>query len=105
MANKLLQQGRDVEWLCDDTTGGALVRVVATDVSLGATVTYVPLYDSVSAILAYSGKALPGTLTSAASWQIMKLVYSAAGDVTGSFANGVSTFNNIWDNRASLTYT
>lgn len=105
MAKKLLQQGKDVEWECDDTNGGASVHIVASDVSLGAAVEYSTNYDTVSAVLAYVGKALPGTLTSVAGWQIKKLVFNSEGDVTTTFADGNSTFDNTWDNRAILTYS
>lgn len=106
MADKLLQQGKDVQWLCDDTTGAALVRIKASDVSLGAAVEYATLYDQNAAgTEAYVGKALPGTLTSAGSWQIKKLVYGSDGDVTTTFADGDALFNNIWDNRAILSYS
>lgn len=96
-------QGRGVKWLADDTNGAALVKVVsAGGVSASDLTTN---YDAVSAVLAYVGKAVPGTVTSAASWQVKKLVFDASGDVTTTFADGDSDFNNVWDNRASLTYS
>lgn len=103
MAKKLLQQGKGVGWLCDEDTGAALVESVGSaGVSDSDLVTN---YDTVSDVLAYVGKALPGTLTSAASWQIKKLVFDAVGDVTMTFADGNANFGSSWDNRASLTYS
>lgn len=58
--------------------------------------------DEVSATVSYIGKATPGAATSAASWQITKL-----DETTGlvlSYADDVTTFTKIWDNRASYTY-
>jgi hypothetical protein len=49
----------------------------------------------------YLGKAAPGTATSASSWQVSR-VTNATGDT--SFGNNSVDFDQIWDNRASLTY-
>jgi hypothetical protein len=61
--------------------------------------------DAATPTLAYLGKALVGSATSAAIWQIQKLVFGADGDVTITWADGNSAFDNIWDDRASLTYS
>lgn len=54
----------------------------------------------------YQGWAEPGTATSAASWRIRKIVTSGSPDDTAiTFADGDRSFNNIWDNRASLSYS
>ena len=47
----------------------------------------------------YVGKALPGSSTSSAVWQIKKVT-----DTVISFADAVSTFNKVWNSRASYTY-
>ncbi len=52
----------------------------------------------------YVGKAPVGSVGSAAVWQIFKMV-EAAGVTTITWADGDTAFNNIWDNRASLTYS
>lgn len=53
----------------------------------------------------YIGKALlPGALSSAAVWQILFL--SVSGNVTsGVLPNGSTAFDQIWNNRASLSYS
>jgi hypothetical protein len=55
--------------------------------------------------VAYMGQATPGTATSAASWRIQKLVFGGDGDVTTTWADGNASFDNVWDDRASLTYS
>lgn len=104
MADKLLQQGKDVQWLCDDQSGAALVKVVpeSAGTSSGGVV---PRYDVVSATISYVGYAAPGTATSAAAWQIKRLTTAADGGIDVEVADGNLNFDNVWDNRASLTYS
>lgn len=60
--------------------------------------------DEASASITYVGKALFGTATSAASWQIIKI--EVTGNVTEvAAADGDLNFDNVWDNRASLSYS
>lgn len=58
--------------------------------------------DTTTADTTYIGKAATGTATSAASWKISKL-----DDSTGrlTWADGDANYDNIWDNRASLSYS
>lgn len=49
----------------------------------------------------YLGNATPGTATSASGWRIKRVV-NATGVIT--HADGVSTFNKEWDERASYSY-
>lgn len=59
--------------------------------------------DSGDANIEYVGKAIPGSATSAAVWQISRI-----DNTTGlvlEFADGNSSFDNIWDNRESLSYS
>ncbi len=65
---------------------------------------YKTYIDEISKTLSYIGYALPGTATSSASWKILKLEV-ISNDTFKTFANGVSTFTNIWDNRLSYTYS
>jgi hypothetical protein len=54
----------------------------------------------------YVGWALPGTLTSAATWKIMRMDETVAtGSLSITWANGVMTYSNIWNNRTSITYS
>lgn len=52
----------------------------------------------------YIGWALPGSLTANAVWKITKLTYSGTDLVSQVWADGNTKFDNVWDNRASLTY-
>ena len=61
--------------------------------------------DAATPTFAYLGKAAVSSATSAAVWQVQKLVFGADGDVTITWADGNASFDNIWDNRAALTYT
>lgn len=53
----------------------------------------------------YIGKAAPGTATSAASWAVQKITYSGSNPTTVQWADGNTTYDNVWDNRASLSYS
>ena len=53
----------------------------------------------------YVGEAAPGTATSAAGWRIKKLTYSGSSVTQIDYADGNANFDNIWDNRATYTYS
>lgn len=54
----------------------------------------------------YFGIAAPGTLTSQALWQIRLLTFDGNNNLTSmQYANGSPSFNQIWDNRAGLSYS
>jgi len=52
--------------------------------------------------ITYFGKAVPGTATSAASWQIKEVDTTSGSEIR--YADGDANFDNIWDNRESLSY-
>lgn len=59
--------------------------------------------DEASATVTYVGKAPIGTATSASGWQIKKI--ETASTVTSIlYADSNNNYDNVWDNRASLTY-
>jgi len=62
----------------------------------------IQLDDTSTPNVTYIGKAIPGSLTSAAVWQVSKIDESSNLAIT--FADGDSDFDNIWDDRTSLTY-
>ena len=62
------------------------------------------IVDKTNSPTEYFGSANPGTSTSAAFWKIMRKTVS--GDVeTYDFADGNANFDNVWDDRASLSYS
>jgi hypothetical protein len=59
--------------------------------------------DEVSDTLFYVGKALIGKVNSDANWLIIR--YTTVGNVLMSeYANGSEAFDQVWNNRATLTY-
>ncbi len=65
---------------------------------------YALVMDEASSTVTYVGLAVEGTATSAASWKIKKITIS--GTVTSiTWADGNNSFDNVWDNRASLSYS
>ena len=55
--------------------------------------------------ITYVGTALPGSATSSAVWKIKLLTYSAGNLVSITWANGSSTYSNIWDNHTSYMFS
>ena len=54
----------------------------------------------------YIGKAIADSLKSDPVWQIQRITYDGNGNPTDfKWANGVSSFENIWNNRAALSYS
>jgi len=62
-------------------------------------------YDG-SGNLEYQGKAMIGSAKGSALWQIKKMIYDGSGNLTDvQWADGNDAFDNIWDNRAGLSYS
>lgn len=59
-------------------------------------------YDEVSSTVAYLGIAAIKSANSAPVWQIKKLDYTTGVDIK--WADGDQGFDNVWDDRATLTY-
>lgn len=49
----------------------------------------------------YVGEAVPGTAHAAASWRVKRITNA---DTTVLFADGNSNFDNVWNDRATLSY-
>jgi hypothetical protein len=60
--------------------------------------------DDVGGTTIYIGEAVPGTATSSATWRIKRVVFTGDDSET-LWADGDSNFNNVWDNRAALSYS
>lgn len=60
--------------------------------------------DEVSSSVTYIGTAVVGTTAAAASWQIQRLTVSGTETII-EYADGNATFDNVWSNRTSLSYS
>lgn len=82
----------------------------AGDISTGRRLKYtqdVPLttrIDEASSTVTYIGEAAPGTATSSALWRVKK-IDSTTNPTKIVFADGNDLFDNVWDDRASLSYS
>ena len=64
---------------------------------------YITKIDDASSTVTYFGKAVRGSSTSSAVWQIYRI--SVGGTVTSfEWADGDDSFTKVWDNRASYSY-
>jgi len=69
----------------------------------GSVSNYATIVDEASATITYVGKALPGTATSSALWQIQRI--DTTGDLTITWADGNADFDNVWNDRGTLSYS
>jgi len=95
MTDSLLQQGKIEGWYLNEELKAALISPAAK----------ITNYDPVSSTTAYLGMAVVGSAGSAAVWQIRRLTFSAGGGVITAYADGDNLFNNVWDDRLSLSYS
>ena len=62
-------------------------------------------WDYASATVRYQGHASPGAEESDAVWRIKRLTFDSQGrHTTTEFADSNGNYDNIWTNRASLSY-
>jgi len=84
--------------------GGQNVTIINTPlITKKQSYAYREAIDSVTSTIQYIGLATIGTLDSAASWQIQRNDFTSGS--IGTWADGNENFDNIWDNRESLTYS
>lgn len=74
---------------------------ISGTVSTESAVYYKRLDDTTTANMIYIGEATPGTATSAATWRIKRLNLTSGLIIQWA---GTGTFNQVWDNRAALSY-
>lgn len=53
----------------------------------------------------YVGEANPGTATSSAAWRIHYVTIAGDGDVSKTWADGNDSFDKVWDNRLTYSYS
>ncbi len=84
--------------------GGDSQEKLATEQTLAGEFLTVLDYDLNGNVI-YAGKAAPGSAKSAAVWQIKNFLYSGSNVTDILWADGNASFDNIWDSRASLSYS
>jgi len=85
----------------NDTYWGVLA---AAGVDGGDNVPVAVELDDAGGGVTYVGKADPGTATSASGWQIQRITETGA-DISIEWADGDALYNNVWDDRLSLSYS
>ena len=71
--------------------------------SSGVSPLIINIDKSTTANTTYYGWAEPATATSASAWKIFRKVLTGS-DSSYTFADSDGEFDNVWDNRASLSY-
>jgi hypothetical protein len=94
-----LSVGDDDEIIVADSTVAAGIRWEE-----GPNVQLTVRYDEVTDTIAYVGEAPPGAVESEAVWRVKRLDSSVI-EVDLQFADGDKNFDNIWGNRAALSYS
>ena len=89
---------KELRWLRTDESG--FLKTVSSPSPDAETSTRL---DEASATISYVGSAPPGSLTSAAVWSIKRL--DSTSGLVVLWADGNSEADNIWNNRASLSYS
>ena len=82
-------------------SGESAIEVFGSFASVDAQ--YSTLVDLVSSSIIYLGEAATGSSPSAASWLIKKITISGS-NISILCANGSASYNQIWDDRSTLTY-
>ena len=88
--------------LKDEVTNNISPKLETIDKSTSSL--YTVLLDEVDSNTCYVGYAEPGSALGSAIWRIKKIVVSGT-VLSVKFADGNTNFDNVWDNRVSLTYT
>lgn len=71
---------------------------------LGGSGTKIITIDNASSSITYFGYADPGSLTSGATWRILRKEIVSATITEFKYADSDANYDNVWDDRASLTY-
>ena len=82
---------------------GSLAITLETDLSDSGSTKKLALDDTSTTGFLYIGLATIGAATSAAVWRIFKMPISTLGVTLA--ADGDDSYDNVWDSRASLSYS
>jgi hypothetical protein len=61
--------------------------------------------SAVTGDIIFKGEATIGTADASALWRVAKLTINIDGDVVEQYAGGNGNFENVWNDRATLTYS
>lgn len=81
----------------------ATLQVDGRHVQVTAGVSLAVRFDDSAHPIAYLGHAQAGTLPSSAGWRISRFDFTSG--VVQTWADGNDHFDNVWDARASLSYS
>lgn len=95
-----------MEWESQTSSGGGGGGALSADTSSIETrsMAMKTVIDEFSTTVTYIGEAATGTATSAALWRIKRLTQTSS-ILTIEWASGNGSFNKIWDDRSSLSYS
>ena len=62
-------------------------------------------FDGENSTYNYVGEAPIGAATSASNWRIYRLTNTGTASLIKQWADGNDAFDNVWDDRASLSYS
>jgi hypothetical protein len=97
-----------MEWEAQTTTainGGAISTLTADTSSIETRSRAMKtVVDEANATVTYVGEAATGSALSGSVWRIKRLTQAGTVLLT-EWADGDGLFNNVWNNRASLTYS
>lgn len=96
--------GRIGEVQTSPTANTVLDRLKTINESINVSYAIQYAVDSGDSTITYVGKAVAGSTLSSAVWQINRIT-DTSGDLSIQFADGDSNFDNIWDDRESLSYS
>jgi len=94
-------QGEGVE----DPVYDPIEKMIVIQIPGGPAVNYAERRETATGSITYEGWADPGSLTSAAVWRVSRIVESGHPEFVRTWADGDNLFNNIWDDRATLSYS
>lgn len=90
--------------ICQDTLIADIQTMLTNTLNSLLNPAFDQLDDYVSSTVAYHGDASPGTLDTQALWRIKKIEVTGQTSVI-TFASGTSTFDKVWTNRLSYSYS
>ena len=86
----------------EEQPDGSLRQVVSIGGGTGSTQLALQL-DSAGSGITYIGEAAVGSATSASAWRIKRMTETGS-DLVIEWADGNAGFDNVWDDRGSLSY-